>query len=66
MERVHWGMQWIEYTGECSGGKVLINLIRLNVLNVVKKCQKKNKKKNPFWGTSKNWRLDPKVCADPS
>ena len=20
----------------------------------------------PFWGTSKNQRLDPKVCADPS
>ena len=22
--------------------------------------------KTPFWGTSKNRRLDPKVCADPS
>ena len=22
--------------------------------------------KKPFWGTSKNQRLDPKVCADPS
>ena len=21
--------------------------------------------KTPFWGTSKNWRLDLKVCADP-
>ena len=26
--------------------------------------QKKSFKKKPFWGTSKNRRLDPKVCAD--
>ena len=29
--------------------------------NVVKMPQKKF-----FWGTSKNWRLDPNACADPT
>ena len=28
--------------------------------------QKTNFFKTPFWGTSKNWRLDLKVCADSS
>ena len=41
--------------------------IRLNVSkNVVKKCKQNNFFKTPFWGTSKNQRLDPKVCADSS
>ena len=30
------------------------------------KNAKKKKIKPPFWGTSKNRRLDPKVCADSS
>ena len=28
--------------------------------------KKQKKKKNPFSGISKNWRLDLKVCADSS
>ena len=41
--------------------KVLTDLIRPNMSkNVVKKSQKIILKK-PFWGTSKNWRLDLKV-----
>ena len=31
----------------------------------LKNATTKNKQKT-FWGTSKNWRLDPKVCADSS
>ena len=38
--------------------KVLMDTIRPNV--------SKNVAKTPFWGTSKNRRLDPKVCADSS
>ena len=45
--------------------KVLTDPIRPNVSkNVVKKCKKTNFFKPPFWGTSKNRRLDLKVCAD--
>ena len=35
-----------------------------HVKKINKKCQKKIK--TPFWGTFKNRRLDPKVCADQS
>ena len=46
--------------------KVLTDPIRPNMSkNVVKKCQKIIFL-TPFWGTSKNQRLDLKVCADPS
>ena len=47
--------------------KVLTDPIRPNVSkNVVKKYKKKYLKKISFWGTSKNRRLDLKVCADSS
>ena len=47
--------------------KVLTDPIRPNVSkNVVKKCKKNKNFKTPFWGTSKNRRLDLKVCADSS
>ena len=47
--------------------KVLTDPIRPNMSkNVVKKCKKNIFSKTPFWGTSKNRRLDLKVCADSS
>ena len=46
--------------------KVLMDPIRPNVSKHVVKNFFKNHVKKPFWGTSKNWRLDPKVCADSS
>ena len=46
--------------------KVLMYLVRPNVSkNVVKKFQQIIFK-TPFWSSSKNRRLDVKVCADPS
>ena len=47
--------------------KVLMDPIRPNVSkNVVKKCKQNHFFKTPFWGTSKNRRLDLKLCADSS
>ena len=37
-----------------------------HIKNVVKKCKNIYFFKTPFWGTSKNQRLDLKVCADSS
>ena len=44
--------------------KVLMDPIRPNMSKKIVKKIPKTKFKVPFWSTSKNWRLDPKVCAD--
>ena len=44
-----------------TGAASLVAECGTNIL--FQKCHTHFKKK-PFWGTAKNWRLDPKVCAD--